>query len=377
VTTGFLTIEDLRQAARRRLPRAVFDTIDGGSGSEAALRRNRSAFASVAIVPRVLEGIGEPVFATSLCGTESALPFVIGPTGLSGLYWPGGELAMARAAASQGIIYTLSCISSVALEAVADATPAPKWFQLYMFEDRALMTSLAQRAAAAGYAALVVTIDTPIVGRRLRDLRSGLALPPRLTPAFAASMLAHPGWSRPYVLGYRPRPANLDGCGTGSGYRGLPRFNASASWADVAAIRKAWPGKLVVKGVMCAADIEAAAGCGADAAIVSNHGGRQLDESCSTLAALGRLGRSPCEIYLDGGIRTGGDALKAMALGAKALLLGRAPLFGLAAGGESLASRAIGILAAELRDTMILAGCPSVAAAEECRLIRELVGDYS
>lgn len=377
MTRDLLTIEDLRQAARKRLPRAVFDTIDGGAGSEEALRRNRAAFCAAAIVTRVLQAVGEPLCALDLSGSPSALPLIVGPTGLSGLYWPQGELAMARAAASHGIVYILSCISSVDLEAVAEATPAPKWFQLYLFEDRDLMASLMQRAAAAGYAALVVTVDTPVVGRRLRDLRSGLAMPPRVTPAFAASMLAHPGWSRPYLLGYRPSPANIEAGLSRSGYRGLPRFHASASWKDIAAIRKAWPGKLVVKGLMAACDLEAAAGYGADAVILSNHGGRQLDAACSTLAALRALGPSPLEIYLDGGVRSGSDILKALALGARAVAVGRAPLYGLAAGGEGLASRAIAILADELREAMILAGCPTVADASQCQLIWEAQGDRS
>jgi L-lactate dehydrogenase (cytochrome) len=295
---------------------------------------------------------------------------------MTGLYWPRGELAMARAAARWSLIYTLSCISSVTLEEVAAETNAPKWFQLYLFEDDRLVMSLVERAAAAGYAALMVTVDTPVVGQRLRDIRSRLSIPPRPTPAFVASMLAHPSWSRPFFLGYRPQAANLAGHPGTAGYRGLPAFKRSARWTDIEAIRQAWPGRLIVKGVMTSDDVRHAAACGADAVVVSNHGGRQLDCSASALAALRAIGSHDCELYLDGGIRSGSDVLKALALGARAVLLGRAPLFGLAAGGEPLASRAIEIIADDLRRAMTLAGCAGADDVGNLMVIDEPAGEY-
>lgn len=368
MSSQLLTIEDLRVLARRRLPRAVFDTIEGGAETEAALRRNSRELERLAIVPRMLAGCGAPDMATSLAGSRSSLPIVIAPTGMNGIYWPRGELAMARAASRHGIIYTLSCLSSVTLEEVAAATPDPKWFQLYLFEDPGIGRSFIERARIAGYSALVVSVDTPVVGRRLRDLRNRVAIPFRLSPGFFAGMALHPRWSAPFALGYRPRPANLDRGGAEGGYRGLPAFKASSDWRDIETIRGQWAGPLIIKGLLHGDDVARALGLGADGVILSNHGGRQLDIACSSAEALRRVNQEGLEIYADGGVRTGGDVLKMLALGAKAVLAGRAPLFGLAAGGEDLAADAIAILAGELRSAMCLAGCGDVASARALTL---------
>lgn len=356
-----VTIEDLRRAAARRLPKAMFDTIEGGAGSEQALRRNLSDLERLSLLPRVLRDVSEVDPGVELVGGHSPLPLVLGPTGMSGFYWPEGELAVAAAAEARGLVYVVSAMSSIELERIA--RPGRRlWFQLYPLERREVNEDLVRRAQAAGYEALVVTVDAPRIGLRLRDVRNGVQLPPRLGLRLLADLLRRPRWVWPFVFGYRPAIANLRPYDVGleRGLRNVavPRFDPRMGWADIARLAQLWGGPLIVKGVMHPDDIKAAADAGAAAVVISNHGGRQLDCAPSTAAALRRIDPAafPLPIYVDGGVRTGSDIARLLALGARACFVGRAYLYGLAAGGEAGVGEAIDILSRELRDTMALSG---------------------
>jgi (S)-mandelate dehydrogenase len=368
-----LDISDLRKRAERRLPKAVFDTIDGGSGDEEALRRNRAALKRLAILPRVLTGTGAVNLESQILGEGSSAPLIIGPTGFSGIYWPRGELHMARAAARAGIVYILSCMSSVSLEEVRAESSGKLWFQVYPLKDRELLLSLVERARAAGFEALVITVDTPVMGERLRDARHRLRLPPRASLSIAALMLSRPRWALPFILGYRPVLANFAKPNERS--IPLPEFDDSMAWSEIELLKDRWRGPLIIKGVMSADDIQRASQAGASAVIISNHGGRQLDCAASTVLALKAAAqREPnLELYVDGGVRSGADILKFLALGARACLLGRAPLYGLAAGGSPQVSNALDILMRGLARSMKLAGIATVQEASSLQIVTEPV----
>jgi len=365
-----LTIEDLRRQSRRRLPRAVFDFIDGAAEDELTLRRNREAFERAALVPRVLVDVHEVDLATTVLGQRLAAPLLLAPTGLCGMATSCGEIPAARAAVAAGVAFTASCMSSVTLEEIAGRVPGEHWFQLYVWRDRAITRSLVERAAAAGYRVLVVTVDTPVLGRRERDLRNGATIPPRITVRNALDTLRRPRWLLAMARGPRVTFANVSGDAPAGGVRpfalspyvnGL--FDPAVTWDDLDWLRGLWRGPLVVKGVLSTEDARLAADHGADAIVVSNHGGRQLDGAPATLDALpaiadrvgGRL-----EILLDGGVRRGADVARALALGARACMIGRPYLYGLAAGGEAGVARVIEILTAELRRVLALLGCTRV-----------------
>ena len=359
-----ITIDDLRLAARHRLPKLVSDFIDGGARDEGTLRDNRRAFDAWHLMPRVGVDVSQRRLATTLLGKPIALPLVLGPTGLAGLFRPHGEMLACRAATAAGIPFCLSTNSIASIEAVAaDVPDSDRWFQIYPLRDRDLMADMLRRAAASGYKTLCFTVDLPIAGRRERDVRNGFTLPMQLTARTAFDVLRRPAW----LYGLIRNPVsfgNFAALGAPGGATTIAQhvatlFDPSADWALIAQIRKGWRGPFVVKGVLHADDARAAVQAGADAVIVSNHGGRQLDGvpgACAALPAVVAAIQGEAEIILDGGIRRGTDILKALALGARACMIGRPYLWGLAAAGEEGVQRATSILAAELDEAMALAG---------------------
>ncbi|AJE47682.1 alpha-hydroxy acid oxidase [Celeribacter indicus] len=361
-----VNIDDLRRLARRRLPRVVFDYLDGGAEDELTLRANRRAFDDLTLRPRLLGG-GRVDLSTEIFGQSYSAPFLIGPTGLSGIYWPEGDLHLAGAAAEAGIGFALSTGSNASMETIARRIDAPRWFQLYPWGGPEFSEALVERAAAAGYSALILTLDSLVGGKRERDLRHGFSHEIRMSAPVVLDGLMHPRWLASVWFGrHRPRFENLiPFLGDAASDRDLAEFTRSQrnphfSWEDVRRIRGLWPGPLLIKGVMCAEDAIRARAEGADGIVVSNHGGRQLDGAPASLSVLPEIVAALDEgatVLLDGGIRRGSDIVKALALGAQGVLLGRAPLYGLAAGGREGVARALAILADEMQRTMILTGC--------------------
>ncbi|BCJ92260.1 alpha-hydroxy-acid oxidizing enzyme [Terrihabitans soli] len=366
--TVITTIDDLREIAKRKIPRAIFDYADGGAYMETTLRANRADLLAIKLRQRVLIDVAERSLASSFVGQPAAMPLAIGPTGLAGLFHVDGEICGARAAEKFGIPFCLSTVSICSIEDVRASTQKPFWFQLYVMKDRGFATSLIERAKAAECSALVLTLDQQIQGQRHRDIKNGLTVPPRLTFANALNMLTKPGWALPMLKGKRKNFGNLQGYIPDSGVTVLAQWiasqlDASLSWKDVAWIRSLWPGKLILKGVLDAEDAKIAASSGADAIIVSNHGGRQLDGARSTISVLPEVVEAvdgKIEVLFDGGVRSGQDILKARALGAQGCLIGRAFLYSLAAGGEAGVSRALEIIAKELDISMALTGTRNV-----------------
>ena len=363
------TIDELRTAARREIPRVMFDFVDGGAGDEVTTKRNRTDFSELAIVPRVLVDVSDVSLATSVLGTPVAVPLLSAPMGLCGLVHHGGESAIARAMHGVGAIHVLGAMASYTIEEVAAASPGPTWFQMYLWRDRGLMRHLLDRSQAAGHAALVVTVDVPVAAPRDRDRRNGFGAPPRVTLRSLAGGLARPRWSAQFIRDPRMTFKILAGPGGAPVEAGeissyiARQFNPAATWEDLSWLREQWPGPIVVKGVLRPQDARLAVSLGAAAIAISNHGGRQLDHAPSTIRALPAIVDavgSEAEILLDGGIRRGSDILKALALGAGACMVGRPLVYGLGAAGEAGARRAIEILIAELRGAIGLAGCPSV-----------------
>ncbi len=370
---GYGTIEELRQAARRGLPHVMFDFIDGAANDEVTSRFNREDFALLEIVPRILVNVSEVDTGTSILGESVSLPVLGAPMGLNGLVHHHGELGVARALRAAGTFTTLSCMGSYSIEEIAAGAPGANWFQMYIWRDRGLVRELLDRARRAGFRTLVVTVDVPVAAARDRDRRNGFALPPRVTLRSLAGGLIRPRWSAQFIAHPRMTTASVAGRGGGADdpvaiTQFINRqFDPAADWSDLVWLRELWDGPLVVKGILSAADARRAVDAGADGIGVSNHGGRQLDHARSTIRALPAVVEavgSDAEVYLDGGIRRGADILKAIALGARACLVGRPLLYGLGAGGEAGARRAIAILHAELRTAMGLAGCPAIDAID-------------
>ena len=366
------SIGDLKELARRRIPRAIFDYADGGSYEERTLKRNASDLDEISFRQRVMVDVSTVSLATTLVGSPVTMPLAIAPTGMAGFFHADGEIVGARAAAAFGIPFCLSTMSICSIEDVRAATNQPFWFQQYLMRDRGFNQELIERAIAARCSALVLTLDLQVLGERRRDRRNGLTIPPRLTMRNAFDLVCKPAWTRSVLFGKRRTFGNLAGrLGGASGLRTLAewsatQFDASANWRDVEWVRSCWPGKLILKGVLEAEDARLAVAAGADAIVVSNHGGRQLDGAPSTISVLRELveavdGR--CEVMFDGGIRSGQDIAKGLALGARAGLIGRSFLFALAAGGEAGVARALAILRDELQVTLALTGTADVAAA--------------
>ena len=364
------SIDDLRSMARKRLPRAIFDFYDGGAEDERTLRANRAAFSRYAIAPYFLRDVSEVSLSTQILGQPAALPLVTAPTGAAGLGWHQADIAVARAALRTGIPYSLSTAATTSIQDVAAAVPqARKWFLAYILRGRAHTEKLIARAETAGYEALMVTVDLPVGGKRERDHRNDFALPFRFTPKNVFDFALHPCWSLPMLFRGMPRTPNLNGMQLPSdasrpASSSVGRnYDPSFTWDDLRRMRDLWPRKLIIKGIMRASDAERAAALGCDAIIVSNHGGRQLDGGFASLDALAPIAAAvgrDMEILFDGSIRRGTDIVMALALGAKAVLVGRAVLYGVSAGGEAGAMQALGILREELHRTMQLCGLSSL-----------------
>jgi L-lactate dehydrogenase (cytochrome) len=366
-----LSVEDLRELARRRIPRAIFDYADGGAYEERTLRRNSADLDALSFRQRVMVDVSNISLATSFVGGAASMPLGIAPTGLAGLFHADGEILGARAAAACGIPFCLSTMSICSIEDVRAATQQPFWFQQYLMKDRGFNQELIDRATAAQCSALMLTLDLQVIGERRRDPRNGLTIPPRLTLRNAVDVASRPTWAWRVLFGKRRTFGNLVGrIGGTSGIRTLAewtntQFDASANWRDVEWVRSRWPGKLILKGVLDAEDARLGLAAGADAIVVSNHGGRQLDGAPSTISVLQEIvdaigGR--CEVLFDGGIRSGQDIAKALALGARGALIGKSFLFALAAAGEAGVRKAIEIMRNELRVTLALTGTANVSA---------------
>jgi L-lactate dehydrogenase (cytochrome) len=377
------SVADLREIARRRLPRGVFDYIDGGAEDERTMAANEAAFAAAKFRPRVLRDVGEVDPSTTLLGRPLPLPLVLAPTGFSRIADPDGELAVARAAARVGLPYTLSTLSTRSIEEVAAASAGPKWFQVYVWRDRGLVKEMIGRAATAGYEALVLTVDTAVLGRRERDVRRGFSLPPTIGLGTLLDGAMHPGWTWRFLRSDPIRFANVrESASVGDGSTAVTlseyvntQFDPGLSWRDVEWMRSVWAGPLIIKGIQTVDDARLAADAGVEAIALSNHGGRQLDSAPATLDlvapvvdAVGDL----IEVICDGGVRRGSDIVKAVALGARACMAGRAYLYGLGAAGERGVDHVLGLLDADVRRTMALLGASSVA-----ELGRELVDPRS
>ena len=358
-------VADVRMIAWRRTPRAVFDYTDGAAGTEAALRRSRSAFSRIEFRPRVLRDVSEVDTSTTILGAPSAVPFAFGPTGFTRMMHHEGEPAVARVAERNGLVYALSTMGTTSLEALAQAAPSGRrWFQLYLWRDREASRDFVRRAHESGYEALVLTVDTPVGGPRLRDVRNGLTIPPSLTLRTLADMAVHPAWWANLLTTAPLEFASFTSSGGTISDLATRVFDPAVTLADLAWLREAWPGKLVVKGIQGVEDARAVVDAGADGLVVSNHGGRQLDRAPVPLEVLPDVVAAVgdrAEVYLDGGVLSGQDVVAGVASGATAVLLGRAYLYGLMAGGERGVQRVHDILAAEVRRTMQLLGVTRVA----------------
>jgi L-lactate dehydrogenase (cytochrome) len=366
-----LSNADLRELARRRIPRAIFDYAAGGSYEERTLGRNAADLDALTFRQRVMVDVSAVSLASTMAGAAVSMPLAIGPTGLAGLFHADGEILGARAAAACGIPFCLSTMSICSIEDVRQATGQPFWFQQYLMKDRGFNQELIDRAAAAQCSALMLTLDLQVIGERRRDPRNGLTIPPRLTLRNAWDIASKPRWATRVLFGKHRTFGNLVGrIGGSSGIRTLAewtatQFDASANWRDVAWVRERWKGKLILKGVLDAEDARFAVDSGADAIVVSNHGGRQLDGAPSTISVLREIADTVagrCEVLFDGGIRSGQDIAKALALGAHGALIGKSFLFALAAAGEAGVTKAIEMMRNELRVTLALTGTSRVDA---------------
>lgn len=363
MSLSFTNLEEARAAARRALPRAVFDFVEGGAEDERTLQRNLDAFAELRLLPRTLTGTPERDLSVTLFGQRLNLPVLIAPTGFAGLLWPKAELAAARAAAAAGTVYVASHGSTVALEELAAAAPGSMWFQIFLFKDHGLTRRFVERAKAARCGAIVVTVDNQVAGNRERDRRNGFTIPPSLKVRTVLGAALRPGWLWRLRRAPGLTAANYRDAAGGSlvraGQRIASLLDPAAGWEELAAVRRWWDGPLLLKGVMQPAAVAPALAAGVDGLIVSNHGGRQLDGAAASLDALpfvaeAAQGRLP--ILLDGGVRRGTDVLKAAALGAGAVLVGRPHLWGLAAGGEAGVARVLAILREEIDRALALGG---------------------
>jgi isopentenyl diphosphate isomerase/L-lactate dehydrogenase-like FMN-dependent dehydrogenase len=381
-----INIEDLRGLARRRLPKSVFDYLDGGAEAELTLGENCRAFRDVLFRPRGAVAVGTCDLKTRVLGQEISFPAMLAPVGYSRLMHPGGEVAAARAAGEAGTGYILSTISGHKLENVKAGSKAPVWYQLYLLGGREAAEGALDRARRAGFAALVITVDTPVAGMRERDPRNGmkelLGTSWFAKIPYLPNLLAHPGWLASFLLdGGVPNLENVVVPGKGAMELvdvAAALARATVTWEDLRWIRDLWSGPIVVKGLLTGDDGRRAVDEGASAVVVSNHGGRQLDSVFPTLRALPEVVaavKGQVEVLMDGGVRRGSDIVKALCLGARAVLVGRAYAYGLAAGGQEGVARALEILRSDVERTVRLLGCPSIAALDRSYI--EVPGNWS
>ena len=358
-------IEDLRILAKRRVPRMFYEYADSGAWSESTYRANEADFQRVYLRQRVAVDMSNRTLATTMVGQPVTMPVALAPVGLTGMQHADGEILAARAAAAAGVPFTLSTMSICSIEDVAENSKEPFWFQLYVMKDREFIDRLIDRAKAAGCSALMLTLDLQILGQRHKDVKNGLTAPPRMTLANVANIAVRPRWWTGMLGTKRRIFGNIVGHVKGvTDMRALSawtaeQFDPTLNWDDVKRIRDRWGGKLILKGILDPVDAELAAQTGADAIVVSNHGGRQLDGAMSSIAALPPVARavgSRIEVLLDGGIRSGQDVIKALALGAKGVFIGRAYVYGLGAMGEAGVTKALEIIRKELDVTMALCG---------------------
>lgn len=364
-----VNIDDYRRLAARRLPRMVFDYLDGAASDERGLSRNRKALEATTFEPKRLRDVSQRNLTTTLLGRSQSLPLVIAPTGLNGVFWPDGDIHLARAAAKTGIPFALSTASNTTIEDVARKVDGDLWFQLYVVQ-RGLAKSLVQRARTAGFSTLVLTTDVAVNGRRERDMRSGFGVPFRYSPRVVIDAALHPRWSLSQLRHGLPQLANfasVDASNVEAQAAIMRRqMDASFSWDDLKMLRDEWSGPLLVKGILGVEDAARCQEIGVDGVILSNHGGRQLEDVRAPIEVLSAVSaRLDTPVLIDSGIRRGTDVVKALALGAKAVMLGRATLYGLAARGEDGVLDVIRMIRDEIDTTLALIGCESCAALSE------------
>ena len=377
--TKIACIDDLQKLARRRVPKMFYDYADSGSWSESTYRANETDLQQIKFRQRVAQDVSKRSTAMTMLGQSVTMPVALAPTGLTGMQHADGEILAARAAAEFGVPFTLSTMSICSIEDVAENTNKPFWFQLYVMRDRGFVSRLIERARDANCSALMVTLDLQILGQRHKDVYNGLTAPPKLTIKNMINMATKPRWCFG-MLGTKRREfrnivGHVDGVADMSSLASWTsdQFDPSLSWDDVAAIRKQWGGKLIIKGVLDPEDAKAAVNIGADAIIVSNHGGRQLDGAISSIEALPAIVDAvgnKAEVWMDSGIRSGQDVLRAIALGAKATLIGRAFLYGLGARGQEGVRETLEIIHKELDVTMGLCGKSDLASVDDSILLR-------
>ena len=367
-------IEDLRQLHKRRVPKAFFDYADRGSYTEETLRANSEDLQQIKFRQRILVDVSKRSLGTTILGEPSAMPLILAPVGLLGMQHGDGEIHACRAAQAAGIPFTQSTMSICSIEDIAASVDKPFWFQLYVMKDRGFIKSLIERAIAAKCSALVLTVDLQVIGQRHQDIKNGMTVPPEWSLSKLIDFASKPSWVAGVLQGKRRSFGNIVGHVKGTedltklSEWTASQFDTSLNWKDIDWIRSIWPGKLILKGILDVEDAELAAKTGAQAIVVSNHGGRQLDGAPSSIEVLPEIADaigSQMEIMFDGGIRTGMDMMRALALGAKSCMIGRAYAYGLGAGGEAGVAKAIDILAKELTTTMGLCGVNTIAEIDD------------
>ncbi|MCP3419720.1 MULTISPECIES: alpha-hydroxy acid oxidase [Bradyrhizobium] len=367
-------IEDLRQLHKRRVPKAFFDYADRGSYTEDTLRANSEDLQQIKFRQRILVDVSKRTLATTILGEPAAMPLILAPVGLLGMQHGDGEIYACRAAQAAGIPFTQSTMSICSIEDIAAAVDKPFWFQLYVMKDRGFIKSLIERAIAAKCSALVLTVDLQVIGQRHQDIKNGMTVPPEWSLSKLIDFATKPAWVSGVLQGKRRTFGNIAGHVKGTedltklSEWTASQFDTSLNWKDIDWIRSIWPGKLILKGILDVEDAELAAKTGAQAIVVSNHGGRQLDGAPSSIEVLPEIVDevgSKLEIMFDGGIRTGMDVMRALALGAKSCMIGRAYAYGLGAGGQAGVAKAIEILGKELTTTMGLCGVNTIAEIDD------------
>ena len=372
-------VEDLRKQMQRRVPRMFYDYCESGSWTESTLEANETDLQAIKFRQRVAIDVSERSTAMKMLGQDVPMPVALAPTGLTGMQHADGEILAAQAAEAFGVPFTLSTMSICSIEDVAANTSKPFWFQLYVMRDRNFIRNLVERAKAANCSALMITLDLQIMGQRHKDVRNGLSAPPKLTLGNIMNLATKPSWCLG-MLGTRRRQfrnivGHVEGVKDMSSLADwtVSQFDPRLSWEDVAEIRRMWDGKVILKGILDAEDAKQAVNVGADAIVVSNHGGRQLDGAASSIAALPAIVDAvgdKTEVWMDGGIRTGQDVLRAVALGARGTLIGRAFLYGLGAGGRAGVTRVLEILHKELDLTMALCGRSNLSEVDDSILLK-------
>jgi isopentenyl diphosphate isomerase/L-lactate dehydrogenase-like FMN-dependent dehydrogenase len=367
----FVNIEDLRRAAKWNMPRAMFDFVDGGANAEWTMRRNQSEFERIMFDPRVLVDVSERDQSTTVFGETLKTPIMVAPTGLTSIAWPNSELLAARAARRAGAGFALSTYASNSLEEIQEVGVTPRWFQLYVSRDRNKTNELIDRAQAAGFQALAITVDTQVPSMRERNVRNGYQAPPRITFSNVTDVAWRVGWLKRFLAGPRPAYRNISGDAALTpkqfvelGYQLAREIDPSVSWKDVEAFRARWKGPMLLKGVVSTRDVKTALDAGINGFIVSNHGGRQLDYAPSSIEVLPEIVDycgDRAEVYLDSGVRRGSDIVKAVALGAKAVLIGRPYVYGLGAAGEDGVDHVFRILSDEIDRCLALIGVPKLS----------------